>query len=172
MRGDKVLYLDADLRRPRAHTTFNCSNDVGLSNCLIGVLNFQSALKAHPEVETLFLLSSGPHPPNPSELLGSKRFAELLVELRQNFDYIFIDSPPVLLVTDAQLLSSLVDGYIMVLRTNKTTKRALQRALSLMKATGTSALGIVVNALSANSASYSSYGYYGKGSGYYVDEQE
>jgi capsular exopolysaccharide synthesis family protein len=172
LRGDKVLYLDADLRRPRAHTTFNCSNDVGLSNCLTGGLNFESALKPHPEVETLFLLPAGPHPPNPSELLGSKRFAELLGELRQNFDYIFIDSPPVLLVTDAQLLSSLVDGYILVLRMNKTTKRALQRSLSLMKATGTSALGVVVNALSANSASYSSYGYYGKGSAYYADEQE
>jgi succinoglycan biosynthesis transport protein ExoP len=172
LRGDKVLYLDADLRRPRAHTTFNCSNDVGLSNCLTGSLNFQSALKPHPDVETLFLLPAGPHPPNPSELLGSKRFAELIGELRQNFDYVFIDSPPVLLVTDAQLLSSVVDGYILVLRMNKTTKRALQRSLSLMKATGTSALGVVVNALSANSATYSSYGYYGKGSGYYADEQE
>jgi capsular exopolysaccharide synthesis family protein len=172
MRGDKVLYLDADLRRPRAHTTFNCANDVGLSNCLTGGMNFESALKTHPHIETLSLLPAGPHPPNPSELLGSERFKDLLGQLKQHFDFVFIDSPPVLLVTDAQLLSSLVDGYILVLRSNKTTKRALQRSLALMRATGTSALGIVVNAMSANSASYSSYGYYGKGSGYYVDEQE
>jgi polysaccharide biosynthesis transport protein len=172
MRGDKVLYLDADLRRPRAHITFGCANDAGLSNCLTSGLDFHKALKPHQEVETLFLLPAGPHPPNPSELLGSKRFSELLTEMKNEFDYVFIDSPPVLLVTDAQLLSSLVDGYIMVLRTNKTTKRALQRSLSLMKSTGASALGIVVNALSASSASYSSYGYYGKGSGYYVDEEE
>jgi capsular exopolysaccharide synthesis family protein len=172
VRGDKVLYLDADLRRPRAHITFQCANDVGLSNCLTSGMNYREALKPHAEVETLSLLPAGPHPPNPSELLGSKRFADLVAEMRKDFDYVFIDSPPVLLVTDAQLLCSVVDGYVLVLRTNKTTKRALLRSLSLMRTTSTTALGIVVNALSASSASYSSYGYYGKGSGYYVDEQE
>jgi polysaccharide biosynthesis transport protein len=171
MRGDRVLYLDADLRRPRAHITFGCANDSGLSNCLTGGMHFEDALKRHPEVENLFLLPAGPHPPNPSELLGSKRFADLMGELKQHFDYVFVDSPPVLLVTDAQLLSSVADGYVLVLRADKTTKRALQRSLALMRATGTSALGIVVNALDANSASYSGYGYYGKGNGYYVEEQ-
>jgi Mrp family chromosome partitioning ATPase len=77
----------------------------------------------------------------------------------------------VLLVTDAQLLSTLTDGYVMVLRSNKTTKRALQRSLALMQAPAAMALGIVVNALSATSAAYSGYGYYGKGGGYYVEER-
>jgi capsular exopolysaccharide synthesis family protein len=170
VRGDRVLYLDADLRRPRAHLTFDCANEVGLSNCLTGGMRFEDALKPHPDIDTLFLLPAGPQPPNPSELLGSKRFADLIGELRQHFDYLFIDSPPVLLVTDAQLLSSLADGYVLVLRADKTTRRALQRSLALMRATGTSALGIVVNALDANSASYTGYGYYGKGNGYYVEE--
>ena len=97
---------------------------------------------------------------------------ELLTELRRHFDYIFIDSPPVLLVTDAQLISSLVDGYVVVIRSNKTTKRELQRSLSLMRTPRTTTLGIVMNALTASSASYSGYGYYGKGGDYYVEEQK
>jgi capsular exopolysaccharide synthesis family protein len=171
IRGDRVLYLDADLRRPQAHKAFNCSNEFGLSNCLTGGLHYTKVLKPYPELDSLFLLPAGPSPPNPSELLGSKRFSELLDDLREHFDYVFIDSPPVLLVTDAQLLSSLVDGYVVVLRSNKTMKRGLQRSLSLMRATGAPGLGIVVNALSTTSASYSGYGYYGKGSGYYVEER-
>jgi capsular exopolysaccharide synthesis family protein len=172
IQGDRVLFLDADLRRAQAHKFFNSSNDVGLSNCLTSGLSFMEALRVHPEIDTLSLLPAGPHPPNPSELLGSKRFAELLLELRNHFDYIFIDSPPLLLVTDAQLVSTLVDGFVLVLRSDKTTKRVLQRCLSLMQATKSSALGIVVNAINARSATFSSYGYYGTGSGYYVDEKE
>jgi capsular exopolysaccharide synthesis family protein len=171
IRGDRVLYLDADLRRPQAHKAFNCSNDVGLSNCLTGELHYTKALKPYPELNSLFLLPAGPSPPNPSELLGSKRFSDLLDDLREHFDYVFIDSPPVLLVTDAQLLSSQVDGYVIVLRSSKTMKRALQRCLSLMRETGTPALGVVVNALNTTSAAYSGYGYYGKGGGYYVEER-
>jgi polysaccharide biosynthesis transport protein len=171
IQGERVLYLDADLRRPQAHLAFNCANDVGLSSCLTSGLSYEQALRTYPEIESLFLLPAGPHPPNPSELLGSKRFLELLNKLKNDFDYIFIDSPPVLLVTDAQLLSTLTDGYVMVLRSNKTTRRALQRSLALMQAPAAMALGIVVNALSATSAAYSGYGYYGKGSGYYVEER-
>jgi capsular exopolysaccharide synthesis family protein len=171
VQGDKVLYLDADLRRAQAHNSFGCANDAGLSNCLTSGMPFQKALKTYPGIDSLFLLPAGPHPPNPSELIGSRRFLDLLTELKGSFDYIFIDSPPVLLVTDAQLLSPLVDGYVLVLRANKTTKRAMERSLSLMQTPGASALGIVVNALNANSASYSGYGYYGKGSGYYVEDQ-
>jgi polysaccharide biosynthesis transport protein len=171
IQGDRVLYLDADLRRARAHIAFGCANDVGLSNCLTSGLPYEKALKQYPEIDSLFLLPAGPSPPNPSELLGSKRFVELLNELKDHFDYIFIDSPPVLLVTDAQVLSPLTDGYVLVLRSNKTTKRALQRSLALMQAPGAMALGIVVNALSLASAAYSGYGYYGKGGGYYVEER-
>jgi polysaccharide biosynthesis transport protein len=171
IQGERVLYLDADLRRPQAHHAFKCANDLGLSSCLATGLPYERALKQYPDIDSLFLLPAGPHPPNPSELLGSKRFIELLNELKRDFDYIFIDSPPVLLVTDAQLLSSVVDGYVLVLRSNKTTKRALQRSLSLMQAHEALALGIVINALSMASATYSGYGYYGKGGGYYVEER-
>lgn len=169
VQGDRVLYLDADLRRAEAHRFFNCSNDAGLSNCLTGGLAFSKELQPYPGIQSLFLLPAGPDPPNPSELLGSKRFADLLAELRTHFDYIFIDSPPVLLVTDAQLISPLVDGYVLVLQSAKTTKRFLERCLSMMRTSKAPPLGIVMNALNVRSAGYSGYEYYGTGSGYYVD---
>jgi polysaccharide biosynthesis transport protein len=172
LQGDRVLYLDADLRRAQAHISFKCTNDVGLSNCLTSAMSYQEVLKRSPEIDSLFLLPSGPAPPNPAELIGSKRFIDLLAELREQFDYVFIDSPPVLLVTDAQLISSHVDGYVMVLRSGDTSKRSLQRTLALMRAAKTAALGIVVNAINAKDAAYSGYGYYGGGSGYYVEAEK
>ncbi len=169
--GDRVLYLDADLRRAQAHNVFKCSNEVGLSNCLASGLAFSQAIQSHPDIHSLFLLPGGPRPPNPSELLGSKRFIDLLAELRAHFDYILIDSPPALLVTDARLISLLVDGVVLILRSNRTSKRLLVRCLSLMRSAKTPALGIVMNALNLRSAGYSGYGYCGVGGGYYVDEK-
>ena len=172
VQGDRVLYLDADLRRATAHKFFDTPNDVGLSNCLTSGLSFEKTLKPYGGIDTLFLMPAGPHPPNPSELIGSRRFGELLVELRKHFDYIFIDSPPLLLVTDAQLIATLADGCVLVIRSNKTTKRVLQRCLAIMRSAKSHSLGIVVNAISAKSAVYSGYGYYGSGSGYYVEEKD
>ncbi|HEX4286658.1 MAG TPA: polysaccharide biosynthesis tyrosine autokinase [Terracidiphilus sp.] len=169
LQGDRVLYLDADLRRAKGHTFFGCANDVGLSNCLASGVAFPAALQPHPEIATLFLLPAGPHPPNPSELLGSKRFAELLRELRTHFDYILIDSPPVLLVTDAQLIAPLADGCVLIVRAQKTMKRFLFRSLAQVRTTNASLLGIVVNAFKSETAAYSGYGYYGKRNGYYAE---
>jgi capsular exopolysaccharide synthesis family protein len=171
LQGDRVLCLDADLRHAQAHRFFNCSNKVGLSNCLASGIAFPKTLKPYPGIRSLFILPAGPHPPNPSELLGSKRFSELLSELRTHFDYIFIDSPPALLVTDAQLISPLVDGVVLVVRSNKTSKQLLERCLSLMRAAKAPALGIVMNALNLRSAGYEGYGHFGRGSSYYVDEK-
>jgi len=170
IQGSKVLYIDADLRRAQAHVLFGYDNKVGLTNCLTGNLDYAQVVRQHPDIDSLYLLPAGPHPPNPSELIGSQRFNELLNELKTRFDYIFIDSPPVLFVTDAQLLSSHVDGFVMIVRSGKTTKRGLLRSLTLMHTAGANALGVVVNALDARQASYAGYGYYGKGGGYYVDE--
>ena len=169
MQGGKVLYVDGDLRKAQAHRLFGCRNEIGLSNCLTSGLDYRSALHTFPGIETLSLLPAGPPPPNPSELVGSSSFAGLLAELKKEFDYIFIDSPPVLYVTDAQILSAHVDGYVMIVRSGKTTKRGLMRSVKLMQTAGGNALGIVVNAINATQASYSGYAYYG-GGGYYVDE--
>jgi len=172
MQGNRVLYLDADLRKARAHRYFRCPNDVGLSNCIEDAIDFRSVLQVSADFPTLSLLPAGPHPANPAELLGSKRFADLLAEFKREFDYIFIDSPPILAVTDAQLISPLTDGYVLVVRAKKTPKGFLQRSLSLMRASKTPALGIVLNAFDVSSMSYSESGYYySKASSYYVEEK-
>jgi capsular exopolysaccharide synthesis family protein len=169
IQGDRVLFLDADLRRPGAQRLFNCSNDVGLSNYLTSARPIEGLIQTSSDIETLFIMTTGPTPPNPSELLGSKRFAELIGQLRTQFDYIFIDSPPALVVTDSQLIASVADGYIVVIRAGKTTKRLFQRTLALMGKVSSHDLGIVVNGADTRSASYYGYGYtYGKDS-YYVD---
>ena len=170
IQGERVLYVDADLRRSSAHLLFNCANDVGLSNCLTSGLSFEKAIKPAPEISTLFVLPAGPHPPNPSELIGSARFGNLLNELKSQFDYVFIDSPPALLVTDAQLIAGHADGYVIILRAGKTTKRILHRLLAHLRTSKGTALGIVLNALNQKSGAYSGYGYYSGGSGYYVEE--
>lgn len=169
LQGGNVLYLDGDLRRPRGHLFFNCLNDAGLSNCLATGLACPAVLKTYPGLNSLSLLPAGPRPPNPAELLGSKGFTDLLSDLSKRFDYVFIDSPPVLLVTDAQLIASLVDGYILILRSNKTSKRHFDRTLSQLRNAKSPALGIVVNALDAQSAAYCGYRHSSKEGAYYAD---
>jgi len=171
LQGDRILYLDADLRRAKGHRFFGCTNEVGLSNCLAGGLAFPGALRSYPGIPSLFLLPAGHSAPNPSELLGSRRFADLLSELRTHFDYIFIDSPPVLLVTDAQLIAPHADGCVLVMRANRTLKRCLRRSLALMRASNASMLGAVMNAFKTQTAAYSAYGSYGKESDYYAENK-
>lgn len=171
MQGDRVLYLDADMRRAKGHRFFGCANELGLSNCLAHGLSFPAALMPHPKIDTLFLLPAGRNALNPSELLGSRRFVDLLQELRAHFDYVFIDSPPVLLVTDARVIAPHTDGCVLVVRANKTLKRLLQGSAALMGSTGSPMLGIVMNAFKTQPGAYSACGDYGNGSSYYADEE-
>lgn len=171
IRGDRVLFLDADLRKPHAHCLFRCANDVGLSNCLTSETDFREALQRHPNIESLKLLPAGPNAPNPAELLGSKRFASLLEELRRHFDFIFIDSPPVLSISDALSLAPLADGNVLVLRSKSTSKRMLRGCLARMRASNSLPLGIVLNALDVRTAAYSDYGYGDTGRGYFAGEK-
>jgi capsular exopolysaccharide synthesis family protein len=112
-------------------------------------------------------MQAGPIPPNPAELIGSRRFTELLTEMKAKFDFVFIDSPPVLLVTDAQLISPLTDGYIVVARSNSTTKRQFRRIMNLMREPNPRSLGVLLNAADTSSAAYTEYGYYGGKHDYY-----
>ena len=169
LQGGSVLYLDADMRRPKGHLFFRCANDAGLSTCLATGLVYSAALKSYPGMDSLSLLPAGPRPPNPAELLGSKGFGDLLSDLKERFDYVFIDSPPVLLVTDAQLISPLVDGYVLMLRSNKTSKRYFARTLSQLRNAKSPTLGVVMNAVDAQSAAYCGYGYSSKEDAYYAD---
>ena len=169
LQGGNVLYLDGDMRRPKGHLFFGCLNDAGLSTCLATGLSYSAALKTHPGMGSLALLPAGPRPPNPAELLGSKQFTDLLSDLKKRFDYVFIDSPPVLLVTDAQLISPFVDGCVLILRSNKTSKRYFTRTLSQLRNAKSATLGAVMNAVDAQSAAYCGYGYSSKEGSYYAD---
>jgi succinoglycan biosynthesis transport protein ExoP len=170
--GSRVLLVDADMRKPRLHVLFgNKSKTPGLSEILTGQHPLEAALRRHPSVAGLFLIPSGMAPPNPSELISSPHFSELLGSLRAQFDLVIFDSPPALLVTDAIVLTTKVDGTIMTVRSGVTTRPALESvSAALARSTGRT-LGFVLNAVDTSSVEYYySYGYYGDKK-YYEDTQ-
>ena len=156
--GKKVLLIDADLRKPTIHYTFRLDNLKGLSNVLVGDIPLQEAV-VPSEVQDLDLISCGPIPPNPSELLGSKRMQRMIAEARELYDVIIFDTPPVLAVTDAQILSAFVDGSILVVRSKSTETESAQKAVESLKAVNAKILGTVLNDRDKKESNH--YYYYG-----------
>lgn len=158
----KVLLIDCDLRRPRLHRLFEQPNKRGLTNILLRETEAVNTIQS-TEVENLFLITSGPIPPNPSEILASKRLGALIQELKQTFDYILIDAPPVGVVTDAAVLSQVTDGYILVAAIDVTNREGLKVALSTLENVNANIIGVVVNNAPANKRSgyyyYAEYAY-------------
>jgi capsular exopolysaccharide synthesis family protein len=167
VQGKRVLLIDADLRRGNVHIEAGMRKDIGLSTCLTSSAPPAENIVQSADCDTLFQMPAGPTPPNPAELIGSKRFTELISELNSNFDFVFIDSPPVLLLTDAQLISTQADAYIVVVRCNRTTKRQIRRVMHLMREPNPRSLGILLNAADTSSAAYAEYGYYKGSNSYY-----
>lgn len=157
--GHKVLLIDGDLRKPRLHNIFDVSNDAGLSNLLSGAENIDKALKK-TGVENLSVLPVGPAVSNPSEVLGSKRMRELLAKLREKFDIIFIDTPPVNVVTDAAVLAGFAGGVIIVVEGGRTMKEILSRTSRLLKNVRAQVLGVVVNNISQEDRTGYYYAHY------------
>ena len=156
--GKKVLLIDADLRKPTIHYTFRLDNLKRLSNVLVGDIPLQEAV-VPSEVQDLDLISCGPIPPNPSELLGSKRMQRMIAEARELYDVIIFDTPPVLAVTDAQILSAFVDGSILVVRSKSTETESAQKAVESLKAVNAKILGTVLNDRDKKESNH--YYYYG-----------
>ncbi len=157
--GLSVVLVDADMRRPILHKIFEVPNDVGLTNTLLTSkveLN-GSLVKTH--VPNLNLLTTGPLPPNPSELLGSQRMQRLMEALKEQHDVVILDSPPVLAVTDPAVLASYVDGVILVVGAGETRRAAAQRAVDHLQQVGARVLGVALNKLSRGGRG-SGYGYY------------
>ncbi len=153
----KVVLIDCDLRKPSLHKKFKVSNGIGLSEVLIGDKGLGIALK---EVGTnLSLLTSGKIPPNPSEMLGSKAMNELIKILKERFDYVVLDTPPVLAVTDAQILSTKVEGTILVVRADDTKRDTVMNAKKALEKVNANIIGTVLNGVEAKRTSY--YYYYG-----------
>ncbi len=140
----KVLLVDADLRKPRLHKIFDLKNHVGLSDYLTGKLSFDEAIQKSA-INNIWIISSGPHPPNPAELLNSKRMRDLLATAKERFDVILVDTPPVLAVIDPVIVSALTDSTIMVIRAGKTTRRALVRAFEELRKAKSDIIGAVFN---------------------------
>jgi capsular exopolysaccharide synthesis family protein len=160
--GSKVLLLDGDLRRPRIHKIFGLSRDNGVSNVLAGSVDQNAAVIQSTDIPNLSVITSGPVPPNPSELLGSKRMTKFLDMLRERYDRIIIDCTPVTAVTDASVLASFVDGVVVVLKANESTKEVARSALEGLDRVKAKVLGVVLNAvdLSKESSYYYHYYYY------------
>ena len=157
--GLHTLLVDSDLRRPTINVTFGIDNPQGLSNYL-SERNFDiNSIIYKTSVKNLYVMPSGPIPPNPSELIGSKRMAELIKNLSEQLDLVIFDAPPVLSVTDAQIVSTNVDGTILVVRANKTEKNAVKEAVRLIKQVGGHIIGTVLNDVEVKGSGY--YGYYG-----------
>lgn len=153
--GSRVLIIDADMRRPRCHRLLGLKNGVGLSEALTGA-GGKELVQPTP-VENLFFLSCGKIPPNPSELLGSARMKEFLRELSEMYDYIIIDSSPVMLVSDPLDLAQVVDGVVMVTAGGHTPRHQVAAALGRLEYTNAKILGVVLNKVRLHKADYPHY---------------
>ena len=140
--GQRVLLVDADLRKPVIYKTFKLNNASGLSTVLNSSGSVADEIQRTP-VDNLSILPSGPKPPNPSELLSSPRMDQILAEARQLFDVVIFDMPPVVAVTDAQIMSSKTDGTLLVVRENMSRKESLIKAKELLDMVQARVLGVV-----------------------------
>jgi capsular exopolysaccharide synthesis family protein len=141
--GKRVLLMDADLRKPCVHYGFKVSNLEGLTSVITKKMSLDDAiLKPIPNLD---VLTSGPVPPNPSDLLGSKMMELIMEELKTKYDYIVMDAPPILAVTDSQILASKSDGVVMVVASGKTHRDRAKQAKELLEKSRSQILGVVVN---------------------------
>ena len=161
--GSPVLVIDADLRRPRCHTLLKMENSAGLADLLTGQIDLDEAIRSTP-AENLFLISAGAVPPNPAELLGSKRMHELLQQLRTRFEFILIDSSPVMAVSDAVFLSTMVDGTLLVV-SGRTPKPLVRKTRTRLTMPHTKLLGVLLNRVDVRAREYGSH--YSRYSHYY-----
>lgn len=156
--GQRVLLVDADLRKPTVHKTFHLQNNVGFSNLLSTKETMSNVIQA-TVVPNLSLLTSGPKPPNPSELLSTARMDQLIRELRGAFDLVIFDMPPIVQVTDAQIMASKVDGTMLVVREDVSSKDAVVKAQKLLQMVNATILGAIYHG--TKNAVDQGYYYYG-----------
>ena len=157
----RVLLIDCDLRKPVVHKMFHASNKSGLSNLLLessfepGVFNNYCQQIIHPNITNeLFLITSGPVVPNPSEMLSSKKFKDLVASLRNHFDIIILDGPPVLPVPDSIPIGLTADGTLFVIASEQTEKEAAQIAVTTLRRSNVNLLGTVLTMIKKESSSY------------------
>ncbi len=157
--GNKVILVDCDLRKPVQHKIFQVDNSRGVTNCLLQKLDVDEV--AHKgQVENLTVLTSGPIPPNPAEIMNSERTRSLWKSLLDKYDYVFIDAPPVLAVTDASILSTQVDGVILVVRYANTRIDLARQGKEQFAKANARVIGVVLNQVKISADDYQYYYYY------------
>ncbi len=170
VQADKsVLLIDADMRKPRLHALLDLDNSFGLSTYLAGI-NTSPPIVNVPQ-EFMQIMTAGPTPPNPAELLDSERMKNLLETLARNFDIVLVDAPPILNMTDALVLSKIVDGTLLVIRSGQTTRETLASGLSKFRLFNANFLGVVLNGVRSGRRGKSDEYGYGYGYGYGADSR-
>ncbi len=189
--GKRVLLVDADMRRPRQHSTFGISSKVGFATVLSGQSEWREVMFECEEIEGLTLMPCGAKPYNPAELSSSPQVKVLIEEMREEFDFVIIDTPPLLAVTDPCPIAARVDGVVLCLRIKKNVRLSAERATEMLANLGAKCIGLVVNGVGAQSGygsqytygayragySYNGYGYgygygYGAGGKYYEEDKK
>jgi capsular exopolysaccharide synthesis family protein len=148
-----VLLIDADMRKPRLHKIFGARNRVGLSSFLVGAASVDSTVQK-TAVKKVWLMPSGPHPPNPAELINSKKMEDLIEQVKDKFDFVFIDTPPVLAVVDPVVISALCDSVVIVLKEGHTSKRALMKAVGEIRRVKSNIVGVIFNEVKVTKKGY------------------
>ncbi len=169
--GKRVLLIDCDLRRPTLHHLLGLPQEIGFTDVLLNEIQWQNAIRKTPS-ESLSLITAGLCPENPAEILSQVNLPALLDEMRSEFDFIILDTPPVLAVSDPAILSAHVDGISLVARLKKNKRAAIVRTMDTLRVHGANVHGLIANGLDIESASESGYGYESYGSYYNEDESK
>ena len=169
--GKKTLLIDTDLRRPVVHKVLELEKEPGITDFLTGNSSSINSIVKKTEISNLFAITSGIIPPNPSELLGSKKMADLIKKLEKEWDIILFDSPPLVAVTDATMVSKEIDKIIIVVKVSHTDKKAFSHTVQSLRSVNAPLSGVVLNAVTHKN-SYGSYYYYYQYYHYYGDNKE
>jgi capsular exopolysaccharide synthesis family protein len=169
--GKKVLILDCDLRRPRVHKIFRIKNTVGLTSFLVGRSRIEDVIQRYPGEPNLHIITSGPIPPNPVELLISKVMKEMMAGLRQHYDFIFIDAPPLMGIQDSILLGEYADGILLVAWGGKTPRKVIEKAKNEIEKFNIRLLGVILNKVNLRRFAYAYSSYHYKYGEYSSDEE-
>ena len=158
--GKRTLLLDTDLRRPVIHRVFGINKEPGISHYLAGNIEDFDSLIQKTDVENLWVVSAGITPPNPSELMGSHKMSDLLDYLEKEWDMVLLDSPPIVAVTDASMISQEIDAMVMVVKAAETDRDAFRRAVKSLTGIKVPLAGVVVNGISRRTSKDTYYYYY------------